>query len=794
MAGDMEKRSMFQQFCWFLAQHRLKALIVVLIITAVFCVGIFQIKTQVIIAEMFPYDHPYLKLMAKFGKVFGGGGSGVVVAVKVKDGDIFNEKTLTKIRKMTGEVELWDEVYRVLTVSMASNSVKVVKPKAKGEISIEPLMFTHIPKNTEEMDLLKRNIFSNPAYNGSLVSKDGTACLLLTEFRENISYSRAFEQLQKLVKDYSDENTSIHIVGFPMLMGWIYSLTTQTYLVFAISIVAMALVLWMIFLNVPGMISPLVNAGILTVWGLGFIGFTGINFSPLLYVLAFLVGARMIGNSHQIAYRYFEELDSAGGDRTKACYETMRTMWVPNFAAVGTDTAGFAFLFLAKIVLMQHLAIIMTFWMLTILLTGLLVPVVCSVVPLKVDSREWAKATCQLDWKARVMMKISHFSIAPRTRWVTTAIILAVAAVCIWKMTELKIGDPTPGSSILYENHTYNKDQATVNKLFNASSENLVLYYEGEPRSVLEPAVLNTFEAFARHMREKLPDIYKTSSSLINSLSMISETFHDGDKLWNELPMERGVLTGFTAQAREGNARGSLSRFLDERLQSSQITVFFADHTSENLLRIRDAAYDFFKTRPMKLDQGQFMLAGGRIGMEIALNEEMKRSHLVIDLAVYSGIFILCVLTFRSVAAGLMLTLPLVLANSMAAAYMSIRNIGLSIDTLPVAAIGAGLGVDFAIYLYSRVMEEFPAHKGDWYATIMQSICTCGKAIVYTGITVILPILTWYFFSDMKFQAEVGFFLSLIMAVNVVLSLTLHPLMIYLIKPRFMSRGAEAPA
>ena len=158
----------------------------------------------------------------------------------------------------------------------------------------------------------------------------------------------------------------------------------------------------------------------------------------------------------------------------------------------------------------------------------------------------------------------------------------------------------------------------------------------------------------------------------------------------------------------------------------------------------------------------------------------------------YLGILLLCSLCYRSFVAGLMLTVPLVLANSMAATYMSVRDIGLSINTLPIAAIGAGLGVDFAIYLYSRIMEEFPIQNGNWTTTIMQSVCTCGKAVVYTGVTVILPILTWYLFSDMKFQAEVGFFLSLIMAANVVLVLTLHPLMIYVIKPKFISQSFEA--
>jgi hypothetical protein len=236
----------------------------------------------------------------------------------------------------------------------------------------------------------------------------------------------------------------------------------------------------------------------------------------------------------------------------------------------------------------------------------------------------------------------------------------------------------------------------------------------------------------------------------------------------------------------------TMNRFIDGTLERTQITLFFSDHTSDNLLRIRDAAYAFFKDHPMKTKNGEFKLAGGRVGMEIALNEEMRRSHLLIDLAVYLAIFILCAFSYWSITAGLMLTLPLILANAVAGAYMNLMGIGLSINTLPIAAIGAGLGVDFAIYLYSRCQEEFPQQGGDWTGTITQSICTCGKAVVYTGVTVILPILTWYFFSEMKFQAEVGFFLSMIMATNVVLCLTLHPLLLYVIKPKFISRTMAA--
>jgi len=119
---------------------------------------------------------------------------------------------------------------------------------------------------------------------------------------------------------------------------------------------------------------------------------------------------------------------------------------------------------------------------------------------------------------------------------------------------------------------------------------------------------------------------------------------------------------------------------------------------------------------------------------------------------------------------------------------MAATNIGLSVNTLPCSAVGVGVGVDFAIYLYSRCIEEFP-HRDGWSDTIMTAVRTAGKGIVFTGLTLILPILTWYFISALKFQAQMGFFLSMLLFTNMIAAFTLHPLLIWIIKPKFMTRG-----
>ncbi len=781
--GNLDRTSRF------FTRHRLGVLLISIGIALLFALGIPRIRGEVILQELLPYDHPYLKLHARFAEVFGTGGSGVVIALQARHGDVFQPSILNKIRKMTDEVVLWDGTYRVLTISIARRSVKVVKTLGQGVIRIDPLMWPEIPSNDAEMAQLKKYIFTDPAYNGILVSRDRTSTLLLTEFKENISYEQAFHLLSGLSETYTDDETSVHIVGFPMLMGWIYSFRTEIIFVSAVSVVLMLLVMLMIFRNFSGIIPPLAFGAICTAMGLGFIGWMGINFSPLLYVLAFLVGARMVSHSVQLTHRYFEEYAVANPDKLQACHQTMRTMIVPNWAGVATDAAGFLVLIFAKIALMQQVAIFMSFWMACIALCGILTPILCSYMPLAKASEKYAKEQSTLSLMDRFCISCARFSIGTG-RWGVAAACVVLLAFCLWQAGRLKIGDPSPGTPLLWPDHQYNQDQAFIDNAFDASSENFMLFYEGKKESVYDPVVLTTFQSFARYMEQQLPDIYKSSSSMINLVSNVNVMLHDGDRLWYQLPQKEYMLTSFMGFIRDRVDPATLGQFVDKTMERAQLTLYFADHTSENLLRINQAALGFFKDTPQVIKNGEFKLAGGRVGMEIAVNEEMKRAHLVIDSMVLTVIFALCSLAFSSVVCGLMLTLPLILANLVAFAYMALNNIGLSINTLPVAAVGVGVGVDFAIYIYSRCIDEFSRQDG-WENTIMTAIRTSGKAVVYTGLTMILPIMTWYYISDLKFQAQMGVFLSIIIGANVVFAITVHPLLLDVVKPKFIAKKAS---
>lgn len=773
------------KFRWFLVRKRKWVLVLFLLVSATMGYGVLKIKSEVILGDLFPYNHPFVKLNKRFAPVFGGGGSFVIIAVKARQGDIFNHEILSKITKITEEVELWDGIYRLQTTSISHGATQIAIPGAKGAIEFKPLMFPEPPTTEKGIAELKKNIFTTPYIRGTLVSLDGTAATIATVFKEDVSYVEAFKKLKSLKDRFTDDSTSIHISGFPMQMGYIINLKSQIFLVFVVSILLMIIIIVAVLQSFAGVLPPLILGVLTTFIGLGFIGWAGVNFSPLTFVLAFLVGARKLSHAFQITHRYLEELQLHQYNKEIACYETIDTMSKPNIVGVLTDGAGFAILFFAGIALMQQIAIIMAFWMVTIAAASL-TPIICTFIPLNRASDIVGKTKHRKSLLDIVNTALSRFAIHKWGRWVVICSVACILAFSSFYADNMKVGDPSPGSSLLWPDHPYNRDTALINNTFNASNETFCLYFDGEKEAVYDPAVLTTFELFDRYMSQTLPDIYKSSASIANNIKQTLVMNRDGDVLWNQVPRDDGLLLGMLGELRRTTNPRSLMRFVDQDRERAQLILYFSDHTSDNIARIKKAADDFFTKNPIKLKNGEFKMAGGSIGLELALNQHMKETHASIDLMVLFIIFIMCSFFFRSFVAGLMLTCPLVIANLVAFCYMAINNIGLSVNTLPVAAVGVGVGVDFAIYLYSRCMEEFSQQK-DWVKAVLISVSTCGKAIVYTGVTMILSVVPWYFLSELKFQAQMGFFLALLLLINVILSLTLHPLLILLIKPRFIS-------
>jgi predicted RND superfamily exporter protein len=172
-------------------------------------------------------------------------------------------------------------------------------------------------------------------------------------------------------------------------------------------------------------------------------------------------------------------------------------------------------------------------------------------------------------------------------------------------------------------------------------------------------------------------------------------------------------------------------------------------------------------------EKAQFLLASGNAGVMAATNEVVKATQIPIVLWIFGAVIVLCYVTFRSFRSVLCIVLPLAIVSYLAYALMVYMGIGLKTSTLPVVALGVGIGVDYGIYLFARLQSALNA--GAYFEDAMSlAFKDTGAAIVFTGLTLGIGVSSWLF-SALKFQADMGLLLAFMFLVNMLGAIILLP-------------------
>ncbi len=880
----------------FLIKKRVPVLILLGILTVVFGYGLLNLKIKVRLDEMQPPLHPFVKLNRKFMKVFGGANT-VMIEIHVKNGDIFNYKTLCKIKRITDALQFHPYVRRALVESISRRKAKAVRGYAGGTVDIKSLMYPTVPKSPEAIEKLKKNIFANEFYRGILVSNDGKAALIFADLKETgVNYNKFFKFVwNNIVKKEQDSNTIIHMAGFPILMGWIYQYLPAMNAVFLWTIVIVVVMVIAIFRNFLGSVVPMIIGFVSTVWGLGFIGLIGMTLDPLMLVLPFLVGARALSHSVQTTRRWLEEYEKTGS-KVDAAYATIEGLFLASLSAIITDAGGFLVLVLARIPCIQKLALLCTFWVIAIFITvamggplmGIYLP-----APKKIHLGGASFIETILD-------RIVRLDLSRKGAVVIMLLFLAVGVVGGYYTDKIPIGNVNPGSPILFPHSKYNRDVAEINKRFDdAGTDTMNIVVSGIDNCVEMPCTLFKMEYLTDAMKRGVPAV-GGSQCVVNIVKKLNQEFHEGDPKWYVIPDSLLATGTYILMYRSTGEAGDFDVWGTPKLNMGSIRIYFKNHlyktikqglkvlrdflnkypellqrkfyddvwkeliqkypdigkqgfvvrATKNIVefKLRDFLHymhtkkaklikdpnfikefpelyskkNFIKQYPkiLKMSMGEFVeahpeaipkmklmdrdefmtpqrfgaadfkYAAGRIGVIAAIDEEIAWSQAGTILLIFIIVFILCSTVFRSVWAGVVLAIPLIIANLAAFAYMVIKGIGLDVDTLPVFAVGIGVGVDYGIYVVSRFREEYE-RLGDIDMAIRKGISTAGLGVVFTAITLTVPVLLWYFLSKIKFQADMGLLLAFLLIFNMLGALFFIPAACSYFKPRFITLGHE---
>ncbi|WP_312341697.1 efflux RND transporter permease subunit [Stutzerimonas nitrititolerans] len=748
-----------------------------------------QVRPSTSFEKMIPLGHPYIQNMLEHRDDLANLGNTVRISVAAKDGDIFSREYMETLRQIHDEVFYIQGVDRSNMKSLWSPSVRWTEVTEQGFAGGEVIPQTY-DGSEESLDDLRNNILKSGQI-GRLVANNFKSSIIDVPLMESYSdpedrskqitldYQKFSHELEEKIRDKyetQNPNVEIHIIGFAKKVGDLIDGLVGVALFFFVAIgITLALLLWFTRC-VKSTMAVVVTTLIAVIWQLGLLHTLGFGLDPYSMLVPFLVFA--IGISHGV--QKINGIAMASGetdDPLVAARLAFRQLFVPGVVALASDAVGFVTLLLIDIGVIRELAIGASLGVAVIILTNLiLLPVAISYLGISQRSVKQAREEASREhpfW--RLLSNFANPVVAP------ISIVIALIAVGggLWYGQNLKIGDLDQGAPELRPDSRYNQDNDFVINNYSTSSDVLVIMVKTAPEGCAHYDTLAAMDELMWKMENTAG--VQSAVSMVTVARQSIKGMNEGSLKWETLSRNQFVLNSSIARA-EGMYNGDCSL--------APLLVFLNDHKAETLEHVVSAAREFAEAN--NREGLEFVLAAGNAGIEAATNEVIAASETTMLIAVYAAVSFMCLLTFRSVAATLCVILPLVLTSILGNALMAFMGIGVKVATLPVIALGVGIGVDYGIYIYSR-LETYLRQGMTLQEAYYQTLKSTGKAVIFTGICLAIGVFTWVF-SAIKFQADMGLMLTFMFLWNMVGAIWLLPALArFLIKPAKLTGKVGGP-
>lgn len=768
-------------------RHRLLSLGIILAVTAFFAAGLTRVELRTIFSDLFPKNHPFVQTYKDHPNF--GNPLTVTVMVKRKDGDIYNAETLAKVWRMTRDIDLAPAVDHDQILSITTEKARFAEATPYG-IDIRPVMEDRAPKSDEEIEEFRRRVDKSSNIRTFLISQDESATLIQATFIERLlDYGETFAFIQDIVERERDDNHEIHAAGQPMLTGWVYTYEVQMIGIFAVTLSLLLIALILYMRNFLGVVTPLLVSVIAAIWGFGFVGWIGDPIEPLILVVPLLLIARSFSHTVQFIERYYE-IYCEVPERKAAAELTLGVMMAPGVLGIITDAAGLFLIAIAPIPVMERFALFCGFWAAILVPANLfLAPVLLTFFPAPRNAAKLAGKSHSQSAHARLIRmleKVGSLNHGRRARK-TTAVVVVVAIIGLALMSQIKVGNPVEGSNLLWEDSEFNTAVRQLNAHFpGVMTLEIIFEGKGGERIAKMADTVDSMTTLQRFL-ESQPDPPTATLSIADYLPEANRLFSGGHPKWAPVDNNDAAVNAASSALFFGTSAKAYSHVTDFTLENATLSLWYKDNRQETVdeaLRQARAGLDIVGTEH---EHFNIRLGTGAIALQQSVNDTVDRYQWLILIALNIVIFLTCSLAYRSFAAGILLLLPVNLSNVLLMAVMYLMDIGLDVNSLPIAAIGIGVGIDYGIYLLSRICEEY-RDRQEHGAAIERAVSTTGKAIFFTATIVLVAILPWYFLSELKFLADMGLLLVMVMLINMVVALIVLPLLVWLFKPKFVDR------
>jgi predicted RND superfamily exporter protein len=803
----------------FLINTRYAIVALFLLITVAMGISMSNLRIETGFKKQLPLKHEYMQTFLQYEKEFGGANR-VLVALVARDGSMFTPEFFTSFEEITNQVFFIPGVDRASVRSIFTPNVRFVEIVEDGFAGGNVIPSDFAP-SADMFERVRSNIVKSGEV-GRLVSEDFRGAMVWANLLEEnpatgerLDYRSVAAQLEGIRETYENDDYSVHIIGFAKIVGDISDGAQSVIYFFLVALIVTAILLYWYTRSIWLTVLPLACSLAAVIWQMGTLSLLGYSLDPMNILTPFLIFAIGVSHGVQKISAWVVEKEFAG--RTPDIWaksgiqdvtliprrspmhgsrETIKKLLAPGVIALVSDTVGFLTILFIQIRIIQELAITASVGVVVLIFTNLvLLPLLLSWVQLKNPDAYRRRLLEKAHRKSPFWATIASFTRPGRAKLaVAVGIVLFVAG--FWIAQGMKIGDSEPGVPELRPEARYNQDALLISERFSLGVDLLTVVAETVPDACTENyTVMESIDRFAWNL-SNVEGVQKVIT-LPMVAKVVNAGWNEGHIRWRVLPRDNYVLRQALSNIETDTG------LLNRDCSAIPILVFTEDHRAETIARVvarvkdlrselnigdldfhmeQPVLEDLTQDEPVDAEHLRFRLATGNVGVMAATNEDIAAAEKPMLALVFGAVILLCLITYRSVLGTLCIVLPLVLVSTLAEALMALYGIGLKVNTLPVVALGVGIGVDYGIYIYNRLStlldEGFTLREA-----YNQTVRLTGRAVIFTGFTLAAGVGTWTF-SELQFQADMGILLSFIFLANMVGAIVLLPALVRLLMVR----------
>ncbi len=738
--------------------RRVLTLVVLALLTGWFVYLSSQTRVDAGWMKTVPLEHPYMKTFSEYYRDFGGANT-VLVMLRSEDDDIYNERFLSTLQKVTDEVFFITGVDRARVMSMFTPNVRYVE-NVEGGLSgadVVPPDYTPTPEMFERI----RSNVGKAQIIGRLVSEDQKSALVVAELLEidpatgeKLDYPQVAAQLEQIRANHEANGLSVHIVGFAKVVGDMTDAATEVVGFFVLTLVLTTILLWVYCGSLKLALLPMLCSIVAVIWEFGLFRMAGFGLDPFAMLVPFLILAVSVSHGVQYVNAWADEVALHGKSNFDASLNTFRRLAIPGTVALITDTAGFLTILLIPIEVIREMSLNATFGMLAIIVTNkMLMPILLSYISLG-DPEKFRAAQEKRDRLGEPLWR-QLAKITRRGPAVTViAVCLCLLAWAIWMHPKIMIGDAQVGVPELRPESRYNQDSQTIISNFAIGVDILKVIVQSQPDACIDYDVMSEVDRFSWHMENTTG--VQSVMSLVTYAKLVYSGLNEGRLNAEILPRNSYALAQATSLVPTNTG------LLNDDCDALALFIFTEDHKADTIQHIIGTIEQYIADNPS--EKLEFKLASGNVGVMAASNAVVQEKEFSIVMWVYVVIVVFLWLSFRTLSGVLCVVLPLALVSELGYGVMVMLGIGMKVATLPIISLAVGIGVDYGIYIYSVLAEGLRrglSLEEAYYETLRQT----GKAVLFTGVALGLGVGTWAF-SALQFQVDMGLLLLTLFTAN----------------------------